>query len=159
MTRQHRILSGLDELAAQRSETVRELIQVCDNFMQRLTEEKNKIVSMIFPVAILVSASKKTNPNADPMKILAKYRFDKNPNAGNVLILSELYDLYEYTENIKAMLVEGNIPEDQQTRYQSVLEAKLLEKEEIASKVSFASMQEIDEVFAGISQFEGDESE
>lgn len=154
---QHNLLIGLENLSLQRSNTINELITVCDSFVCKLEEGRQKIVSLILPVAILVSASRKANPKEDPMKILARYRYDKNPNADKVIVLSELFDLYEYTENIKSMIVDGVVPTEQIEQYEEVLASKLLEKEAVAQQITFATMQEIDQVFSGLTQLEGGE--
>lgn len=154
MMQQHRLLSGLEQISVRRQDTINELLTVCSNFIRRFEEEKEKIVSLILPVAILVSASRKVSPNDDPHDVLKKYRYHTNPNAENIIILSKLFDLWEYTENIKAMITEGAVPDDQIKFYQNTLSEKLLEKEEIARDVDFATLAEIDQAFAGISNYD-----
>lgn len=156
MTPQHRSIIGLEELSVRRNDTIGELIDVCDNFMIRLEEEREKIVSLILPVAILVSASRKVKPQEDPHEILKRYRYHKNPNAENVITLSNLFDLYEYTENIKSMITDGIIPDEQIESYQEALMKKLQEKEDLAQSVNFATLQEIDQAFAGVTNYEGE---
>lgn len=153
---QHRLLSGLEQIAIKRQDTIDELISVCGDFMRRMEEEKQKIVSLILPVAILVSASRKVSPDEDPHAVLKKYRYHTSPNAENVIVLSKLFDLWEYTENIKAMISDGVIPDDQIESYRDALAEKLNEKEEIAREVGFATLAEIDQAFAGISNYEGE---
>lgn len=147
---QHRLLVGLDRLAVQRQNAVTELIQVCGDFMRRIEEEKDRIVSAILPVAILISASRKTHPNEDPYATLKRYRYHKNPNAENVLVLSKLFDIYEYTESVKEMLADGAVPEHQIGLYKDALVHKLQEKEELAKDITFATIDEIDKAFACI---------
>ena len=154
---QHRLIAGLENLAIQRSDIISELISVCGSFMQRLEEEKSKIISIILPVAILLSASKKTNPTDDPMRILKRYRYENNPNAQHVIVLSELFDLYEYTEQLKTMMVEDDVSDKLMLQYQESLEAKILEKENLIKSVSFATLEEIDQAFAGILYYEEDD--
>lgn len=152
--RQHKLIGGLQKLADQRQDTISELIGACDDFMYRLEEERKRIIYQILPVAIMVSASRKVAPEAKPDEILIKYRYNNSPNADNILILSQLFDLWQYTENIKSMIDDGVVPEEQLGAYERALAHKLQEKEEIAKEVSFASIREIDDAFACVSQFE-----
>lgn len=141
-------------LTLQRSNTMSELYDACSNFLQKMEEERQKILSIILPVAILVSAGLKGDPQEDPIKILTQYNYDNNPNAQNVVVLAELFDLYEYTEGIKAMISSGEVSDSELPHYEDALNEKLEQKEIVAQRVSFATLEEIDHAFATISNYE-----
>lgn len=138
---------ALQSASIRRSEAVEGLVSACNGLLKKLEESKNKIISLILPVALLVSSGKKSVPEIDPHEILKRYRYESNPNAENIINLSALFDVWEYTESIKAMINSGEIEDDILWRYQEELETKLLEKDLLAQKIDFAEINEIEAAF------------
>lgn len=139
-------LCSLEQIVSQRSETVRELMAVCDGFAKKIEEEKAKILSFVFPVAILLSFGRKSKPQEDPLEILKRYRFNQIGDEDSILLLSKIYDIWEYTENIKAMIVDGGVSIEDLSRLEALLSQKLEEKEDLMREIPFATSEEIEAV-------------
>lgn len=143
---QHSTLCSLEQIVSQRSETVRELMAVCDGFAKKIEEEKVKILSFVFPVAILLSFGRKSKPQEDPLEILKKYRFNQIGDAESILLLSKIYDIWEYTENIKAMIIDGGLRVEELSKLEALLSQKLEEKEDLMREIPFATSEEIEAI-------------
>jgi len=139
-------IGNFEQIVSQRSETIRELMAVCDGFAKKIEEEKVKMLSFVFPVAILLSFGRKSKPQEDPLEILKRYRFSQIGDANSILLLSKIYDIWEYTENIKAMIVEGGLSLEELSRLEALLSQKLEEKEDLMREVPFATSEEIEAV-------------